>query len=128
MKQIFSGEIFEVLPLSDGILFSYCKDRQEENVSVAYKMISFDNGRFTDVARNIYLITKFGNNYKSVVRLCDNYITVKSIVLPNGKVFLMNSDGTAQLIDNDAPLSGQVTLPTVPAHLRILCFITTLYG
>lgn len=102
MKQIFSGEIFEVLPLSDGILFSYCKDRQEENVSVAYKMISFDNGRFTDVARNIYLITKFGNNYKSVVRLCDNYITVKSIVLPNGKVFLMNSDGTAQLIDNDA--------------------------
>lgn len=102
MKKIFSGEIFEVLPLSNGIIFSYCKDTIDDNIIVAYKMISFDNGRFTDVAKNIYLITKFGNNYKAVAAHCDNYITVKSIVLPNGKVFLMSADGTAQLLDNDA--------------------------
>lgn len=102
MKRIFSGEIFEVMPLSDGIIFSYCKTKTEENVIVAYKMISFDNGRFTDVAKNIYLMTKFGNNYKAVVNTCDNYITTKSIVLPNGKVFLLSSDGNARLLDNNA--------------------------
>lgn len=102
MKKVFSGEVYEVMPLSNGIIFSYCKSKTEENVIVAYKMISFDNGRFTDVAKNIYLITKFGNNYKAVVNACDNYITAKSIVLPNGKVFLMSADGTAQLLDNDA--------------------------
>lgn len=102
MKKIFSGEIYEVMPLSGGIIFSYCKDTVDQNVVVAYKMISFDNGRFTDVAKNIYLLTKFGNNYKAVAALCDNYITVKSIVLPNGKVFLLSTDGTAQLLDNDA--------------------------
>ena len=102
MKKVFSGEVYEVLPISGGIIFSYCKDVIEENILVAYKMITFDNGRFTDVAKNIYLLTKFGNNYKSVVALCDNYITVKSIVLPNSKVFLLSSDGKAQLLGADA--------------------------
>lgn len=102
MKQIFAGEIYEVMPLSGGIIFSYCKEKMDDNIVVAYKMISFDNGRFTDVAKNIYLITKFGNNYKAVAAACDNYITVKSIVLPNGKVFLLSADGTAKLLDNDA--------------------------
>ena len=101
MKQIFAGEVYEVLPLTNGIIFSYCKEIVDENVVVAYKMISFDNGRFTDVAKNIYMITKFGNNYKAVSSFCDNYITVKSIVLPNGKVFLLEPDGSAALIDND---------------------------
>ncbi len=102
MKQIFEGEVYEVLPLTNGILFSYKKDTVDDNVIVAYKMISFDTGRFTDVAKNVYLITKFGHNYKAVVANCDNYITVKSIVLPNGKVFLLSTDGKAQLLDTDA--------------------------
>lgn len=103
MKKVFAGEVYEVMPLSGGVIFSYCKDTLEDNnVVVAYKMISFENGKFTDVAKNIYLLTKFGNSYKAVAALCDNYITVKSIVLPNGKVFLLSRDGTAQLIDNNA--------------------------
>ena len=102
MQKIFEGEIFEILPLSNGIIFSYCKDVVDENIMVAYKMISFENGRFTDVAKNVYLVTKFGNNYKAVAEQCDNYITVKSILLPNGKVFLMQTDGTAKLLDTDA--------------------------
>ena len=102
MKQIFAGEVYEILPLSNGILFSYNREELDDNVLVAYKMISFDNGRFTDVAKNVYLITKFGNNYKAVVSKCDNYITVKSILLPNGKVFLLSANGSAQLLDTDA--------------------------
>lgn len=102
MKKVFSGEVYEVLPISNGIIFSYCKDVIEENTLVSYKMITFDNGRFTDIAKNIYLLTKFGNNYKAVAALCGNYITTKSIVLPGSKVFLLSEDGTAQLLGADA--------------------------
>ena len=102
MKQIYLGEVYEILPISNGIVFSYCKEKTDGNVIVAYKMLSFENGHFTDIAKNVYLLTKFGNNYKSVVALCDNYITVKSILLPNAKVFLLSTDGTAQLVDTDA--------------------------
>lgn len=102
MKQIYLGEVYEILPTSNGIVFSYCKDRVDGNVVVAYKMLSFENGHFTDIARNVYLLTKFGNNYKAIVSLCNNYITVKSILLPNAKAFLLSTDGTAQLVDTDA--------------------------
>lgn len=102
MKKVFSGEVYEMMPLSNGIIFSYCKDTIDERVVVAYKMISFENGRFTDVAKNIYLLTKFGNNYKAVSALCDNYIMTKSIILPNNKVFLLEPDGSACLADVDA--------------------------
>lgn len=102
MKKIFSGEVYEVMPLPGGIIFSYCMDVMGEKRRVAYKMISFEDGYFTDITGNIYLLTKFGNNYKAVAKLCDNYILARSIVLPNSKVFLLLTDGTAQLLDIDA--------------------------
>ena len=104
VKKIFSGKVFEVMPLTGGIIFSYQKDVIKDNIVVAYKMITFENGHFTDVAKNIYLLTKFGSNYKAIEMMCGNYITVKSIVLPNSKVFLLDGEGTAQLLDSDASL------------------------
>ena len=107
MKQIFEGEVYEILPLSNGIVFSYCKEATETEVTVAYKMISFDNGRITDVAKNIYLMAKFGHNYKEILKHCDNYITVKSIILQSGKVFLLLANGTAKLVDTDSTVTWQ---------------------
>ncbi len=107
MKQIFKGEVYEILPLPNGIIFSYCKEVIDNEVVVSYKMITFENGKFSDIAKNIYLLTKFGNNYKSVVNHCENYITVKSLVLPSGKVFLLFPDGTAKLIDTDSTVVWQ---------------------
>ncbi len=103
MKQIFEGEVYEILPLSSGILFSYCRDLTDDNkVVIGYKMISFENDRMTDITKNVYLAAKFGNNYNSVIKHCDNYITTKSIVLPSGKTLLFSKDGVARLIDTDS--------------------------
>lgn len=124
MKQIFSGEIYEVMPLTNGIIFSYCKDIVEDgNVMIAYKMLSFDNGKFTDVAKNIYLLTKFGSNYKSIVNLCENYITSKSLLLPGGKVLLLNDDGNASLLDSDASViwTGELKYRGNPVTNIVMC-------
>ncbi len=102
MKQIFEGTVFDILQTQNGILFSYHKDTVEDKIVVGYKMLSFDTGRFSDVAKNIYLMTKFGSNYKVILNYCKNYILTKAIVLPNGKVFILKNDGEAMLIDNDA--------------------------
>lgn len=101
MKQVFSGEVYDMLPISRGIIFSYHKDTIDNRIIVFYKMLSFDTG-LTDITNNIYLLTKFGNNYKAVASLCNNFITAKSIVLTGGKVFLLETDGTARLLDADA--------------------------
>ena len=102
MKQIFEGTVFDILPTQNGILFSYHKDTLEDKIVIGYKMLSFDTGRFTDVAKNIYFVTKFGHNYKAVLKYCNNYILTKAIVLPNSKVFILKNDGQALLLDADA--------------------------
>lgn len=102
MEKIFSGEVCELLPLSNGLIFSYCRDRVDDRqADISYKMISFEDGRLTDVAKNMYLLTKFGNNYKAVLDYCDNFITDKALVLAGGKVFLMRTSGAAYFLDND---------------------------
>lgn len=107
MKQIFEGKVYDILPMPNGVIFSYCKEATETEVTVSYKMISFENGRISDVAKNIYLMTKFGHNYKEIIKHCDNYITAKSIILPSGKVFLLLSDGTTKLVDTDSTVTWQ---------------------
>ncbi|MBR6533123.1 MAG: hypothetical protein IKT44_01685 [Clostridia bacterium] len=111
MKQIFEGEVYEILPLSNGILFSYCIEvTDDRNVVVGYKMISFENGRMTDITKNVYLAAKFGNNYNSIIKHCDNYITVRSIILPSGKILLFLKNGTMKLIDTDSSVTWQGNL------------------
>lgn len=111
MKQIFEGEVYEILPLSNGILFSYCIEvTDDRNVVVGYKMISFENGRMTDITKNVYLAAKFGNNYNSIIKHCDNYITVRSIILPSGKTLLFSKNGTLKLIDTDSSVNWQGNL------------------
>ena len=102
MEQLFEGKIYDILPTPGGIIFSYAnKEYEDGTVEISYKMISFDSRRITDIAKNIYMINKFGNNYKALERLCENYVTAKSIVLPGGKVFLLHDDGKAQFVDSD---------------------------
>lgn len=102
MKQIFSGEVYEVLPIMNGIIFSYKKEEISDQTIVGYKMISFSSGQFTDVERNIYRLTKFGNNYTEVIKQIGNYVQVKSLLLAGGKIFLLFPDGKATLLDLDA--------------------------
>lgn len=105
MELLFEGKVFEILPTSSGIIFSYLnREFENGNVEVSYKMISLDSRRITDVAKNVYMITKFGNNYKSIEKYCENYIMSKSIILPGGRVFLLHEDGQAQLVDANGEL------------------------
>ncbi|MBO5020366.1 MAG: hypothetical protein J6D52_06860, partial [Clostridia bacterium] len=53
------------------------------------------------VAKNIYLLSKFGSNYRASSELCNNYVTARSAVLPSGRVFLCSDNGNAYLIDGD---------------------------
>lgn len=101
MKQIFLGTVYDVLQTQNGILFSYCKDVIDDQIVLNYKLLSFDTGRFSDVTNHVYLVTKFGYNYKSVIKYCDNYILTRSLILPNSKIFILKQNGEAMLLDTD---------------------------
>ena len=101
MERIFEGEVYEIVPQAQGIVFSYCKGSSGDNVLVAYKMLSLETGVMSDVAKNIYLLSKFGSNYRASCELCNNYVTARSVVLPSGRVIFCCENGNAYLIDGD---------------------------
>lgn len=111
MERLFEGKVYEILPLSNGIIFSYLKDELEMGDYVEYKMISFDNRRLSNVVKSTYMLAKFGMDSKEIKRICENYITIKSLVLPGGRVFLLEPDGKAHLVDalGEIIYSGDLT-------------------
>ena len=102
MKKIFDGKIYEILPKPDGIIFPYQKAVIDEGDVVRYKMVSIENSNMTDVSQNIYLNLKFGSNYTVAVNTAKNFVSVKSILLPNARTLLCCDDGKVFIIDNDA--------------------------
>lgn len=107
MEQLFSGEVYDIIPQANGLVFSHLKEAIEDRVIINYKMISFDTGRMTDIAANIYQLSKFGSNYRSAVALCKNFIKAKALVLPSGRVLLTEENGAAALFDDDGSVAWQ---------------------
>ena len=101
MKEIFKGTVYDMIRKPDGIVFSYLEETLSDGLFIKFKMIDAHSGAVTDIAKNIYLIGKFGSNYRPAVKLCDNFITAKTIVLPSGKLFICKKNGECYLIDSD---------------------------
>lgn len=124
MKKIFDGKIYEVLPKSDGIIFPYQKAVIDQGDVVWYKMLSIENSSLTDVSENIYLNIKFGSNYNIATSVCKNFVAEKSLVLPDGRTLLCNTNGQVFIIDNEGMIniSGEIKYrdetPTAIAYYK----------
>lgn len=101
MDKVFDGNVYDMVKKPDGLVFSYLEDVIDDNVLIKFKMLDAKTGTLTDIAKNVYLITKFGSNYRPAVQLCDNFITAKAINLPSGKLLLCEKSGNCFLLDSD---------------------------
>ena len=116
MKTVFEGDVLHVIPMEKGIIITYCEKRTETQLSVAFKMISFETGKVTNVAKNIYQLSKFGAAYRLFCEQTNNYLTCKVISLPSEKALLMELDGTLKLLEVDSTVlwSGRLLYKNAP--------------
>lgn len=116
MKTVFEGEILHVIPMDKGIIITYCEKRTDTQLSVAFKMISFETGKVTNVAKNIYQLSKFGASYRLMAEQTNNYLTCKVIALPSEKMLIIELDGTLKLLESDSTVlwSGQLLYKNAP--------------
>lgn len=110
MKRIFAGEVYDIISQPNGVVFSYCKEKSDDQILVSYKMYSLETDKTTDVAKNIYLLSKFGSNYRAITSCFENHITVKSVIFPNGKIFTLERDGIAKLFSEEGEILWQGSL------------------
>ena len=101
MKELFKGEVIDVLAVSGGIVFAYISDRTADNkAEVSYRVVNFENGRGDNVSNSIYQLAKFGPDYGKMKDYIGHHLTTNVAALDNGRGFLTERDGTAKLIKN----------------------------
>ena len=104
LKKIFEGEVYEMIKKPGGLIFSHLEEALSDELFVKFKMLDTVSGTIKDITKNVYSLAKFGSNYRSAVKIVDNYITVKAINLPTGKLFLCEQSGSCFLLDTDGSI------------------------
>ena len=122
MKLIAKDKVFSLHALPDGFLYSYLIEEMEGQIKVGYKMVSFSGGKISNVTKNIYMLTKFGNAYKYFDSKIKNYLTCFALPLENGDCFVLEKDGSATLFGADGEESWKGSLlykKTAPGGLAV---------
>ena len=101
MRTLFEGTVVDVILVENGLIIAYICQKDEESVTVAYKMVTFTDGKFTFVQRSLYELSKFGSNNKEFMQNVKNHITSRSLMLASGKTFILEKTGEGKLIDVD---------------------------
>ena len=110
MKRIFGPEALHLLPMPGGFIMATQQNAYDDKVVVAYKMVNFESGSMNPVTRNVYLLTKFGNNFKACEKQLRDYLNCKTAMLDEGRLFAVYPDGTAKILDKDARVEWQGAL------------------
>ena len=95
MDKISPHKALSLLALPNGFVFAYPFEISSESMKVGYKMVSFDDGKISNVTRSIYTLTKFGSRYKIIEKVLKNFIYSSSALLDDGRTFICEKDGTA---------------------------------
>lgn len=111
MDKVSPHKALSLLALPGGFVFAYPFEIAPQEMKVGYKMVSFDTGKISNVTRSIYTLTKFGSEYKLFGKNIRNFLSCRSALLYDGRVFVVEEDGKATLFDmNEYPAwEGKLT-------------------
>ncbi len=102
MKQLLEGKILQMLPVPGGVVVAVVTSvTEEERFVVEYRMISADTNEVQRVSKNVFMLVKFGPNHKMAELQVKNHITSNTAMLSNGKVLVIEEDGSANLLGAD---------------------------
>ncbi len=99
MKKIFGKRAIHILPLASGFIIAVKKQEIDDRSVIGYKMATLQTDLLNSVTRNVYLLAKFGNNFKQIEERLGDSLNCKTILLPGGQVFAAFPDGRALRCD-----------------------------
>lgn len=122
MQKLFEGNIYDMKPLENGLVYVYYNRDENGELQGAYNMISFDTGRMSPVTKSNYLLAKFGLRYRTYKKKAKNVFESKVLHLPEDRIFILDSDGEATVLDIDGSILWNSSLlykDTCPTDIAI---------
>ncbi len=112
IKQIYQEGVVQVVPTNSGIVFAVKQSGStyDDYMKIAYRMYSCDSGETSVVTRNVFLLSKFGNNFAKVENNPKEFIESKTVSLSDHSVLIVDSKGDAELINFDGRIKWKGNL------------------
>ncbi len=101
MKKICDDLVYSLHPLPDGFLYSHLINQNEGKAKVGFKMVSFESKTVSKVTKNIFMLAKFGANYKFFADKLRNYITCHAFPFDDGRTLVIEYDGQGVVYGED---------------------------
>ena len=86
VKQIYSNDAFQLLPCQNGFIF-VVKEERDEKAVISYKMLDFERMTLSPVARNVYLLTKFGSHFEAFDSGPEDFLPYRTLFLLSYQYF-----------------------------------------
>ncbi len=102
MKLLFEGQVLDIVKSDNGIVFPYVIEQVGNQTRVAFMMYQNENGKTTNVAKHIYLMSKFGPDHKAFCLQTENYVSSKVVVFPGEQMLIAEENGDIKILDTDA--------------------------
>ena len=120
IKQICPMGAIQMVPTQSGIVYAVKQEVNgyEDVMRVAYRMFNCDSGETSVVTRNVFLLSKFGNNFTRFESSPRDFLDYKAINLPDRSVMMVDRDGKVEVVnyDGSARWKGDLCFKCVKPH------------
>lgn len=110
MNRLFSEQIYDILEYDLGFIAVYRRENAEDKVLVSYRSVDVSNGVVTNRTRADYEYVKFGEHFNKINFQVDNFVTCSCVRLDEGRVFIVNKQGDAKILDEEGYIEWQGTI------------------
>lgn len=104
MRQILKIHITDIVPFSKGILFVRQENLEDERVKVSFFAYDATENQIAPITKSVYLLSKFGPSFKTVVEQLGDYVSCDADKLPGGGVAVTYTTGETGLFSNEGEL------------------------
>ena len=96
--------VYDIIAFSNGIIFT--KKRVLENGSVKVNFYGYDIKRMqkTPVTKSVYLLSKFGPEYKKIAEQLGDYVSCDAEILPSKHVVVVYNSGETGIFSPDGEM------------------------
>ncbi len=104
LKRIVTTETLDIFPRNHGFIYAEKINLPDHRVKINYFSYDFETQSSSPFTKNAYLLSKFGNSFKSIASQLGNYITCDVGHLQNRKTMVVYHTGESGIFNADGQL------------------------
>ncbi len=120
LKKLFSQKPLDFIVCSDGFIFLMKEKSESGQAVIRFYFYNQLKNKFFRISEKEYLKIKFGPFFEKIAADFGNYVTCKSVFLPDGNIAVMSSRGLLKVYSPEGDVFSSALLTYQGSYLKCL--------